>query len=142
VPAVNRCRPCAACAFIGDRGGGIAYGWSRDNREAARRRGKDPDALRDTLVHLSKDTGWEAAVVNGEYELVVLVGDAEDPCRNQTIFVEDTTLCEGVDLDGGEFKELKKRVAVRDGLLTLASNNAPHGSALTRINWIAFRLVE
>ena len=127
---------------FGDRDGGTAYGWSRDNREAARRRGKDPEPLRDTLVHFSKDTVWEAAVVNGKYELVVLIGDAEFPCRNQTIFVEDATLCEGVDLDGGEFKELKKRVTVRDGLLSLASNNAPHGPALTRINWIAFRLAE
>lgn len=121
--------------------GGSAFGWSADNRDATRERGKHDDPLRDTLIHFSEDYCWEIAVVNATYELTICVGDAEHPSVNQTIFAEDEEFCAKLDLKGAQFKIITKTVRVKDGLLTLHSRNVQHGPELTRMNWLTLRAV-
>ncbi len=118
---------------------GYAYGWTEDNTDAARKRGKNSDILRDTLVHFTAGVKWEIALAKGTYEVAVCLGDSEYPCNDVDLWVESVKFIENGLLKSNEFEVLKGTVNVRDGLLTLSSNNNPHGPGLTRINYIIIR---
>ncbi|MBN2309617.1 MAG: chitobiase/beta-hexosaminidase C-terminal domain-containing protein, partial [Candidatus Hydrogenedentes bacterium] len=124
------------------RDGGYAYGWSADNTEAARERGKQADTVLDTLVHFTAGVVWEIAVENGAYDVTVCIGDAEYPSEANTLWVEDVAFCEGMEQPAGEFERITKRVAVTDGKLTFRSNDAPHGPRLTRMNAVEIAPAE
>jgi len=124
------------------RAGDLAYGWTGDNRGAARRRGVNPDALLDTVVHFSDDLAWEMAVADGTYEVTLCIGDAQYPCEGQTVFAEGVKVVRGLGLKANEFRRVSARVVVSDGVLTLTSVNVPHGPRLTRLAFLEMRRVE
>ena len=121
--------------------GKVAYGWTHDNREATRRRGKNAEARLDTLVHFSAGTAWQIALGNGTYDLTVCLGDAEYACEDQTLYAQGQEVCKGLNLPANTFRQERARVTVQDNLLTLTSTDAPHGPRLTRMNWLTIEPV-
>jgi outer membrane protein assembly factor BamB len=112
---------------------GCAYGWSSDNQKGGCRRGINDDPLLDTLVHFQPNVAWAIAVENGEYDVTVCVGDSQYPCGNVTVEAEGVEIIKKGKLAADEFRRVTKRVAVRDGALTLASHDE---SDATRINYV------
>lgn len=67
-------------AFFGDRGNGLAYGWTVDVSHTARQRNSAdaPDLRHDTLIHMQTTPGnpvWQIAVPNGWYRVRIAAGD-------------------------------------------------------------------
>lgn len=115
--------------------GGATYGWSQNNFEGSRRRGKNTDPLKDTLLHFDKDAVyyWEIALDNGAYDVTICVGDAEYPGRQQKIIAEDKPFCSINAYAVNKFKVIKKRIQVDDGLLTLRTVKT---GDLTRMSYL------
>ncbi len=136
--------------YLSDCGGiydkkenGRTYGWNLDNKSASRKRGIHANAVMDTLVHFSqdKDSFWQISLDNGIYDVTVCLGDAQYNCSSQKLWIEDVELCNGLNIDAGEFEIVTRRVFVRDGRLTMSSVKVPHGSELTRVNWLQIKPV-
>ncbi|MCK5000840.1 MAG: hypothetical protein KAS23_14960, partial [Anaerohalosphaera sp.] len=121
---------------------GYAYGWIRDNTSAARVRGKNSDSILDSLVHFNAGVQWQAAVANGFYQVEVTLGDSEFNSSDVDLFVESVTFVENEKLDANAFRKIVKAVEVKDGKLTLSSNNNAHGAGLTRINYIKLKKIS
>jgi len=118
-----------------DRGNGYSYGWNRDiSADARERANKHPDQRYDTFIHLQKaaDAIWEIAVPNGEYDLVVFCGDAENTNQTNTLDLENVI---ATDPNGqtGFFDKFTVTVIVTDARLTVKP--AP-GSANAKICFI------
>jgi len=119
--------------------GGTGYGWSKDNTGATAERGRHPNPLRDTLIHFRDEAYWELGVRRGVYLVSIMVGDSEHACEDQKILAEGQLICQGLSLKAGQFKIVRVRVKVDDGLLTLSSPKVPHGPKTARMNWIDIR---
>lgn len=129
-------------AEFGVREGGYAYGWSRANTAAARIRGRDKDPLRDSLVQFSPGAVWAIAVSNGRYQVEIGVGDPEHHSEDVDLEVETKSLVSNGKLKAREYSTFNETIEVRDGRLTLRSNNNPPGPRVTRLNYIKVRKVN
>jgi len=127
---------------FGPRSGGVAFGWSKENSEGTRKRGLAEDPLLDTLGMFRKDVSWECAVENGQYEVAVVLGDAQYSGDAYEIDIEGVSICKDLALVGGEFKLLARLVVVRDGRLTLTSGENRTGPGQTRINYLKIRRIK
>jgi hypothetical protein len=139
-PAAEGFLPDTGAPF-GPRVGGVEFGWSQENSEGVRRRGLAEDPLLDTLGMFRKGVTWECAVSNGDYEVVVVLGDAEYGGDAYELELEGISICKGLALAAGEFKLFAQRVGVRDGRLTLRSGENHTGPGQTRINHLEIRRV-
>ncbi|NWK55245.1 right-handed parallel beta-helix repeat-containing protein [Verrucomicrobiaceae bacterium N1E253] len=117
-------------------GKGIAYGWSKDNRKAARRRGKVANDLTDTLVHFAAGNQWQMELENGKYQVVVCLGDSEFHSNKAVLAIGAKQVVKGEHLQAKQFRLLAFEVEVKDGKLTLSSDASTHGPDLTRMNYI------
>jgi len=112
--------PDSGLAF-GDRGNGYTYGWSRDISADSRDRGNaHPDQRYDTLIHFQKgaDAIWEIVIPNGQYNVLMVCGDASNSDQTNTLSVEDVIV---TDPNGqvGNFDKYNVTVTVADGRLTI-----------------------
>jgi hypothetical protein len=128
--------------YLIDNGGKISlreseylYGWSEDNTEAARRRGKIKDPVKDTLVHFRPNITWEIALQNSDYEVTVCSGDSEFPSEDAYLEINGVVFLDHLKLNDNEFKEVKRIVEVRNNVLAMQSGENPHGPGVTRINF-------
>ncbi len=113
---------------------GYLYGWSADNSDAARLRGKNKDTVLDSLVHFKANTVWEAEVTPGRYEVTVTTGDSQFNSDNVFLVVEGTVLWESKKLPANKFLTKKVEVKVSDGRLTINSHDqASHGPKVVRL---------
>ena len=120
---------------FGTQDQGCFYGWNQDNQDASRYRNINPDLLRDTLVHFASGVVWEIALKNGTYDVTVCVGDSEWPTNRNTIIVEDMEFCRDVKLGANQFEVYTRQVTVRDGVLTIRSNDEAPANDQGRINY-------
>jgi len=134
-PAVKGMRSDSGKIFM-IHSDGAAYGWSGDNRESSRTRGKTSDPVLDSLVHFSGNLFWKIYVRPGAYTVKVTLGDSEFPCEDQTLFVNGKELCNGLNLKAGESKTVTTSAKAKNGFIILTSKNAEHGPRLTRMNTI------
>ncbi|MBE2286001.1 MAG: DUF1929 domain-containing protein [Prosthecobacter sp.] len=125
--------------FITDTGAllgpqnGLEYGWNVSQSATARDRSLISDQRQDTLIRLSAAARWEIAVPNGEYDVVVGIGDAAMASTN-SLRVEDTTAWSAFTLAAGRFDVKTLRVTVMDDRLTLDHTGAADGA--TALNFI------
>ncbi len=105
---------------FGDRGNGYTYGWSRDISADSRERNARPDKRYDTLIHFQKgaDAIWEIVIPNGQYNLLMVCGDASNTDQTNTLNVENVIV---TDPNGqvGNFDKYNVTVTVADGRLTI-----------------------
>lgn len=116
----------------GDRNG-YSSGWNVDHSDDAKVRGKNTDQRLDTLCLFHYKSRWEIAVPNGNYNVLVNVGDP-GAASNYTIYVEGVSYWNNNRLSANKFLQLQKVVSVTDGRLTVEQGNAL--DKCTRINYI------
>lgn len=119
--------------LFGDRGNGLAYGWSSDHTDVARDRGLDPDQRTDTLIHFHQNQNWELELPNGSYEVTAVLGDPENNDGLHTLNVENVSFFDNVP-DGDSPISVTDQVTVNDGRLTLDMGTAAEKA--TRINYL------
>lgn len=124
------------------RGGGVEFGWSKDNRVSFRKRDISEDPLVDTLAMFRKDVSWEYALGNGQYEVTVVLGDAQYGGDAYELDIEGVPACKDLVLAPGEFKLFTLRVDVADGRLSLTSGDNRTGPGQTRINCLNIRRIK
>jgi glucose/arabinose dehydrogenase len=132
VPTPNRYLSDTGLVF-GDRGGGLAYGWSSDHSTVSRDRGVNPDQRLDTLIHFHAGQNWEFALPNGQYDVTVSIGDPSFP-STYTLNVEGLDYWTAVPLAANSFLNATHQVTVSDGRLTL--NQGAAAEMATRINYV------
>ena len=120
-------------AVFGNRGNGLAYGWSSDHTDVSRDRNVNPDQRLDTLIHFHQGQKWELAVPNGSYDVTTSIGDPSNPSAH-TLNVEGINYWSNLSLTPNEFREKTMQVTVADGRLTLDQGAAVEKA--TRINYI------
>jgi len=91
------------------------------------------------LIHFRGEAYWELGVRRGAYLVSIMVGDSAYACENQTILAEGQLICRGLSLKAGQFKIVRVRVKVDDGLLTLSAPKVPQSPKTARVNWIHVR---
>lgn len=125
--------------FIADTGAplgsqnGLEYGWNVLQSATASDRNLVSDQRQDTVIRLNAAARWEIAVPNGEYDVVVSIGDAAMASTN-SLHVEDTTAWSAFTLAAGRFDVKTLRVTVMDGRITLDHTGAVDGA--TALNFI------
>ncbi|MCP5535737.1 MAG: right-handed parallel beta-helix repeat-containing protein [Akkermansiaceae bacterium] len=122
-------------ASYGKRGG-LSYGWTKDNKASARRRGKMDDDLRDTLVHFTAGVSWQLSVPDGRYRVIVCSGDSEFHSDKAVLAVEGVRVLDHRKLAARQFDVSVTEVEVKDGQLSLSSDDSPAGPGLTRVNFL------
>ncbi|MDA0658760.1 MAG: hypothetical protein O2931_17005 [Planctomycetota bacterium] len=121
---------------------GYFYGWTRDMRTRLASRGDAHDPLRNTFIHFMADTAWEIEVENGQYEVMVCVGETVYGQERATIYVEGIEFCKDLVLPRKETREITRLVAVKDGRVTLTSHEDNRVQKATRLNHLRIRRVE
>jgi hypothetical protein len=114
-------------AVFGDRGNGLSYGWDTDVSGYARDRNNpiSPDQRYDTLNHtvFYGRVGWEIAVPNGDYEVMLAVGEPD--WAGKSVSFRIRMLAEGVEVVDAQitgtswYAEGTATVSVTDGRLRL-----------------------
>ena len=117
----------------GSRSNGWSYGWNVSHTTNARNRGGSTDLRLATLCQIRNGGVWEIAVPNGSYNVTVAVGDGYYPSV-YTINVEGTNYWNAQSLAAGQFVNLTRTVAVKDGKLTLNQGNGAFEA--TRIDYL------
>lgn len=112
---------------------GLEHGWSIDHIQQGRDRNTINDQRQDTLIRMRTNARWEIAVPNGEYDLVISVGDATTMSKN-TLRAEGSTIWGAFACAAGKFDVKAIRVTVADGRLTL--DNGTAGDHATALNYI------
>lgn len=128
--------PNGYCADDGDLFGardGLAFGWNSDHNMQGRDRNVMSDQRQDTVMRLLAGAQWEMAVPNGEYDLVLSVGDASADSVN-TLNAEGTAVWSGAACAAGVFQVKSVRVLVSDGRLTLDNGGTAKGA--TALNYV------
>lgn len=118
---------------FGDRGNGVAYGWSSDHTDQARERSLVADQRFDTLIHFEQGQIWEFALPAGTYAVTVAVGDPANNDGRHTINVEGVSFWANTP-DGNGPLEKTLVVAVVDGRLSIDQGSAAHKA--TRIDFV------
>lgn len=109
----------------GARGGGLAFGWSRDIAATARDRGLLGDQVQDTLLqpmHASLGATpavWELALPPGLYEIHLIAGDPAYQDSVYALTLEGATVLTGTPSAANRLFEATVQLLVDDGRLTL-----------------------
>jgi YVTN family beta-propeller protein len=112
---------------------GLSFGWNNDHSAQGRDRNAVTDQRQDTFIRMQAGAKWEIAVPNGEYDLIIGVGDATVASTN-TLNVEGTTVWSAAACAAGTFQVKSLRVLVSDGRLTLDNGRA--ADRATALNYI------
>lgn len=120
-------------SVFGIRSNGLSYGWNSDHTTLARDRGINTDQRLDTLIHFKSSATWSIAVPNGNYFVLVSVGDPQYASAH-TIRVQGTTFWSGLSLSANQYAKLGKTISVANG--TLAVDQGSAIDRATRINYI------
>lgn len=116
-----------------------SYGWNIDHTDTTVSRNTYDNSGLNTLTRIHPDGKWEIALDNGTYEVSVTVGDSVYGSNN-ALAVEGKVTMEGLSLEAGQHKTIKKKVAVEDGRLTLSQINGP--GIETALNRLEITLVN
>jgi hypothetical protein len=111
----------------------LTYGWSVSHADAAVDRAKNSNQLLDTNIGIKSGGKWELAVANGQYTVLLSVGDGTAATTN-TVRLEGTTVVSGVKLAANVYSSKTATVTVTDGKLTLDAGSA--ASLATRLDYI------
>lgn len=111
---------------------GFTYGWNIDHEDNVVNRNILPEYPEDSFSEFHEGGIWEIALVSGEYDVRVSVGDAVYGSTN-TINVEGISYWNDASLNPGEFLEETKQITVNDGKLTIDNGNLGES---TRINYV------
>jgi DNA-binding beta-propeller fold protein YncE len=112
---------------------GMQHGWNMDHTLLGRDRNSMHDQHQDTFIRMQAGAKWEIAVPNGEYDLVISVGDATLASKN-TLRAEGLTVWSAFACTAGTFQIKTVRVIVADGRLTLDNGSA--AALTTALNFI------
>ncbi|MCB1276944.1 PA14 domain-containing protein [Prosthecobacter sp.] len=112
---------------------GLEYGWNLDHSALGRDRNGVSDQRQDTLIRMQAGAKWEITVPNGEYDIVLSVGDATMASKN-TLRAEGTTVWSAFACAAGTFQTKTVRVIVADGRLTIDNGSA--STQTTSLNFI------
>lgn len=117
-----------------DERNGLNFGWNNDHSAQGRDRNAVNDQRQDSFIRMQAGAKWEMAVPNGEYDLVISVGDATTASTN-TLNVEGTIVWSAAACAAGAFQVKTLRVMVADGRLTLDNGRAAdRATALDYVN--------
>ncbi|WP_238654283.1 fibronectin type III domain-containing protein [Paenibacillus piscarius] len=120
-------------ATFGERGN-YSYGWNMDHTDTTVSRDTYDNSGMSSLTRIHPDGKWEILLDNGTYEVSVTVGDSVYSSNN-SLALENINVMEGLSLEAGEHRTIKKKVAVEDGRLTLSQLSGPGiETALNRID--------
>jgi len=109
------------------------YGWNSDNKGQTRQRGVNSNELLDTVVLWRKDATWSIAVPNGNYNVLVAIGDNQDTVSS-TVNVNGVNYWTNQTLAPNQFVNLTHTVSVTNGKITLDQGGAPNNSV--RLNYV------
>ncbi len=118
---------------FGPRVANFKYGWNLDHTFLTREYEYYPDPEKATLCHFLNQGKWEIEVPNGEYQVLVCIGDAVYN-KTYTINVENINYWNKIPLQANQFIKLLKSVIVSDGHLTIDAGDSVDKE--TRINYI------
>lgn len=118
---------------LGLRGNGLSYGWSSDHTDQARERSAEADQRLDTLIHFEVGQQWEFQLANGNYEVMVGVGDPGNNDGIHTINVEGVNYWNAVADTNVALMETRQ-VTVADGRLTVDAGAAANKE--TRLDFL------
>lgn len=106
---------------FGDRGNGLTYGWSVDNRKGVGQRNSklSPDARYDTFAKFPKRGSWSIVVPNGTYTVHLVAGDPKGAGR-YGVNAEEVPLLNAKTSKKQRWVEGTMTVAVNDGALTIS----------------------
>jgi uncharacterized delta-60 repeat protein len=109
-----------------DRGGGMAFGWDKDNtaHSRVRKNTASPDFRYDTLNHMHKDLGarvWEMSVPNGLYTVRIVAGDPSNTDSVYRMNLEGQLALAGTPSGDVRWFRSTVNVQVNDGRLTLSN---------------------
>jgi hypothetical protein len=108
----------------GSRGGGLAFGWDKDNQANTRNRNNSlsPDQRYDTFAFMQRENQnftWELAVPNGSYEVKIVAGDPTAFDSIYGIDVEGIPMIMGTPTTAKRWLETTTLTKVNDGRLTV-----------------------
>lgn len=109
------------------------YGWSVDERAAARKRGISHDRRFDSLIGFDHSARWAIRVQNGVHTVTIGVGDPRWGAH-YTLTAEGHFLWHDKWISANSARQITTKVDVQDHLLTLTSGAAP--DMATRIDFI------
>jgi hypothetical protein len=127
------------CGFDPDYGksfrarNGESYGWNFDHTDVMRDREVNNNQKLDTLAHFHGSGRWEVRVPNGLHQVTVSIGDGAFESVH-TLNVEGVSFWKAIHLEADEFRQITRRVEVKDRRLTLDQGFALDKS--TRINYL------
>lgn len=110
--------------YVADVGGvygarnGLNFGWNVDHSAQGRDRHAVSDQRQDTFIRMQAGARWEIAVPNGQYDIVISVGDAT-AASNNTLKVEGIPVWSSTVCAAGTFQTSALRMLVADGRITL-----------------------
>lgn len=116
-----------------------SYGWNMDHTDATVSSNTYDNSGFNTLTRIHPDGKWEIELDNGTYEIAVTVGDNVYDSNN-SLTVENIKVMEGLSLEAGQHRTVKKKVAVADGRLTLTQIDGP--GIETALNSLGISLVN
>jgi YVTN family beta-propeller protein len=114
---------CADAGGVFAERNGLSFGWNNDHSAQGRDRNAVTDQRQDSFIRMQAGAKWEMAVPNGEYDLILSVGDATASSTN-TLNVEGTAVWSATACAAGMFQVKSLRVLVADGRLTLDNGRA------------------
>lgn len=129
--------------LFGDRGNGFDYGWSYDPGPTRQRdHSASPDLLYDTLIHAGEadtttDPDWEIALPNGNYDLRVVMGDAEYTGNTFRLAAQGTLFLSGTTSTTTRWIGHRGEVEVQNGRLTLS--RAPEATR-NKLNFLEIKI--
>lgn len=109
------------------------YGWNMDHTFLTREYEYYPEAKMATLCHFRNQGKWEIEAPNGEYQVLVCIGDAVNN-KTYTINVENINYWYKIPLQANQFVKLLKSVVVADGRLSIDAGDS--ADIETRINYV------
>jgi uncharacterized repeat protein (TIGR01451 family) len=112
----------------------VGFGWS--TRLDTRERGAHQLQQLDTFVFTYDARQWETAVPNGDYEVVVTVGDATYSQGPHVVIVEGVMAINKEKTAANQFLTRSVIAPVRDGMLSVSIGG---GGAYTTLGCLAFR---
>lgn len=115
---------------------GQTFGWSLDHTTLVFDRQINADQLKDTVVSVRAGARWELSVPNGQYTVIVGVGDAAASSR-ANLWVEGVQLFNYQSLAANTFATKSLTVTVQDGRLTMGIGSA--ATSTVKVNTIEVR---
>jgi hypothetical protein len=123
----------------GNRGGGLSFGWNRDNTANARDRNNPsaPDERYDTLNHMQKpnnpNASWKIAVPNGSYSVHLVSGDPDKIDSVYKVNVNGVLTVNGRPTSSNHWIEGTVSITVTNGFITVTNAT---GSSNNKVDYI------